>query len=264
MDRPRSERKSGWCRAMCARPSTCTTKSGTAAAAGWKEAGRSRGGGKSASAATVASFGRISPLKPVQGASCVGNHTCNIVVAYLEWRCYCICNINVAQQQGAESHGGQHPAAPEPHQHRSHREAHGPARPAGARVARAHDRRAVWRVVRPEARREFAAGETIRGRLVIPSYEHLTLELLVERIEPEHYFSYRWHPYAVDPKTDYSAEPTTLVEFRLEEQAGGTALTIIESGFDRIPLSRRAEAFRMNDKGWASQSQKLARYVEAQ
>ena len=112
---------------------------------------------------------------------------------------------------------------------------------------------------------EFTAGETIRGRPTIPRYEHLTLELLVERIEPEHYFSYRWHPYAVDPKVDYSAEPTTLVEFRLEEQAGGsTALTIIESGFDRIPLGRRAEAFRMNDQGWASQSQKLARYVEAQ
>ncbi len=111
---------------------------------------------------------------------------------------------------------------------------------------------------------EFAAGETIRGRLVIPGYEHVTLEMLVERIEPEHYFSYRWHPYAVDPKADYSAEPTTLVEFRLEEQAGGTALTIIESGFDRIPLRRRAEAFRMNDQGWASQAEKLARYVEAQ
>jgi len=111
---------------------------------------------------------------------------------------------------------------------------------------------------------EFATGETIRGRLVIPGYEHVTLEMLVERIEPEHYFSYRWHPYAVDPKADYSAEPTTLVEFRLEEQAGGTALTIIESGFDRIPLSRRAEAFRMNDQGWASQSEKLARYVGAQ
>jgi uncharacterized protein YndB with AHSA1/START domain len=111
---------------------------------------------------------------------------------------------------------------------------------------------------------EFVPGQTIRGKLTIPGYDHLTLDMLVERIEPEHYFSYRWHPYAVDPKTDYSAEPMTLVEFRLEEEAGGTALTIIESGFDRIPLNRRAEAFRMNDKGWASQSEKLARYVEAQ
>jgi uncharacterized protein YndB with AHSA1/START domain len=110
----------------------------------------------------------------------------------------------------------------------------------------------------------FGQGKPTRGKLIIPGYDHLTLDMLVERIDPERYFSYRWHPYAVDPKTDYSAEPTTLVEFRLEEQAGGTALTIIESGFDRIPLSRRAEAFRMNDQGWASQSEKLARYVEAQ
>ncbi|HEV8380492.1 MAG TPA: SRPBCC family protein [Gemmatimonadales bacterium] len=111
---------------------------------------------------------------------------------------------------------------------------------------------------------EFAPSQTIRGKLQIKGYDHLTLELSVERIEPEHYFSYRWHPYAVDPKVDYSGEPTTLVEFRLEEQEAGTALTIVESGFDRIPLSRRAEAFRMNDQGWESQSQKLARYVEKQ
>ena len=111
---------------------------------------------------------------------------------------------------------------------------------------------------------EFAAGETIRGRLVIPGYEHVTLEMLVERIEPEHYFSYRWHPYAVDPKIDYSTEPTTLVEFRLEEAPEGTMLTVVESGFDRVPAGRRDEAFRMNDQGWASQSEKLARYVEAQ
>ena len=104
-------------------------------------------------------------------------------------------------------------------------------------------------------------GRWIRGRLAIPDYEHLTLEMLVERIDPEQYFSYRWHPYAVDPAVDYSAEPTTLVEFHLAETEGGTALTIVESGFDRIPLARRAEAFRMNDAGWAGQAKKLAHYV---
>jgi len=107
----------------------------------------------------------------------------------------------------------------------------------------------------------FAAGTTVRGRLTIPGYDHLTLEMQVERIEPERYFSYRWHPYAIDPKVDYSTEPTTLVEFRLEEIPGGTAVTIVESGFDRIPLARRSEAFRMNDAGWDGQSKKLARYV---
>ena len=109
----------------------------------------------------------------------------------------------------------------------------------------------------------FAAGAAIRGRLTIPGYDHLTLELQVEQIEPERYFAYRWHPYAIDPNVDYSTEPTTLVEFHLAEIAGGgaTAVTIVESGFDRIPLARRAEAFRMNDAGWDGQSKKLARYV---
>jgi len=107
----------------------------------------------------------------------------------------------------------------------------------------------------------FAPGATIRGRLTIPRYDHLTLEIQVEQVEPERYFSYRWHPYAIDPKVDYSSEPTTLVEFQLDEIAGGTAVTIVESGFDRIPLARRAEAYRMNDNGWAGQIKNLARYV---
>jgi uncharacterized protein YndB with AHSA1/START domain len=108
---------------------------------------------------------------------------------------------------------------------------------------------------------EFAEGATIRGKITHPGYEHVTMEMLVERIEPERYFSYRWHPYAIVPGVDYSAEPTTLVEFMLEETEGGTAVTIVESGFDRIPLARRAEAFRMNDQGWAGQIKNLARYV---
>lgn len=109
---------------------------------------------------------------------------------------------------------------------------------------------------------EFAAGATVRGKVTIKGYEHLTLDMQVGRIEPERYFSYRWHPYPIDPKVDYSTEPTTLVEFRLDEMAGGgTAVTIVESGFDKIPLARRAEAYRMNDQGWAAQAKKLAAYV---
>lgn len=109
--------------------------------------------------------------------------------------------------------------------------------------------------------RPFAPGAAVVGRLTIPGYEHVTLEILVEKVEPEHHFSYRWHPGAVDPAIDYSAEPTTLVEFRLEETAGGTTITIIESGFDRLPASRRAEAFRMNEAGWNGQGKKLVAYV---
>ena len=109
--------------------------------------------------------------------------------------------------------------------------------------------------------RPFAPGAAVLGRLTIPGYEDAAMEVLIERVEPEGYFSYRWHPYAVDPAVDYTSEPTTLVEFRLEETAGGTRVTITESGFDQLPASRRAEAFRMNEGGWTSQSKKLVDYV---
>src|SRR5438552_15422363 len=96
----------------------------------------------------------------------------------------------------------------------------------------------------------FAEGATIRGRITYPGYEHVTMEMLVERMDPERLFSYRWHPYAVSPDADYSAEPTTLVEFRLEEVPGGTLLTIVESGLDRLPTEPRPMAFGMNTPGW--------------
>ena len=117
----------------------------------------------------------------------------------------------------------------------------------------------TWFGVRLQS--DFAEGATIRGQITHPNYEHVTMEVVVERMEPEQYFSYRWHPYAVDPNTDYSDEPRTLVEFRLEESGDGTVLTIIESGFDRIPLARRAEAWRMNEGGWTAQVRNLDRHV---
>ena len=84
----------------------------------------------------------------------------------------------------------------------------------------------------------------------------------VERIEPEHYFSFRWIPYGIDAEADPQNEPTTLVEFRLETVPEGTLLTIEESGFDRVPAHRRERAFRMNEAGWAGQAENLKRYVE--
>ena len=108
---------------------------------------------------------------------------------------------------------------------------------------------------------EFAEGRTIKGRITHPGYEHVTMDLMVERIEPERYFSYRWHPYAIEPTVDYSAEPTTLVEFMLEEAEGGTEITIVESGFDQIPLHRRDEAYRMDEQGWTGQIKNIERYV---
>lgn len=107
----------------------------------------------------------------------------------------------------------------------------------------------------------FTECATVRGQITHPGYEHLTMELIVERLEPERYFAYRWHPYAIDPKIDYSQEPATLVEFRLEDAGSGTTLTIVESGFDRIPLARRAEAFKMNEGGWTQQVRNIERHV---
>jgi len=109
----------------------------------------------------------------------------------------------------------------------------------------------------------FTPGASIIGQITEPGYEHLTMEIMIEQVEPEQLFSYRWHPYAIDPDVDYSGEPTTLVEFRLAEVAGGTELTVVESGFDQIPAARRAEAFRMNDEGWTEQIRRIERYVTA-
>ena len=108
----------------------------------------------------------------------------------------------------------------------------------------------------------FAPGARAQGRITHPGYEHLTLEMTVERMEPQQLFSWRWHPYAVDPKQDYSSEPTTLVECELTDVPGGTRLRVVESGFDRIPLTRRSEAYRMNSQGWAQQVQNIAKYVD--
>ena len=107
----------------------------------------------------------------------------------------------------------------------------------------------------------FREGATIRGRITHPGYEHVTMEMTVERIDPERLFSYRWHPYAIDPAVDYRAERTTLVELRLEDDAGGTRLTVVESGFDRVPKARRDEAFRMNESGWSAQVGNIERHV---
>jgi uncharacterized protein YndB with AHSA1/START domain len=106
----------------------------------------------------------------------------------------------------------------------------------------------------------FAAGQRAKGHVLHPGYEHLVWDVLVERVEPERLLSFRWHPYAIDPKKDYSHEPTTLVEFTLADAEGGTLLTVVESGFDRIPVERRDEAYRMNSGGWDVQVQNVARY----
>jgi uncharacterized protein YndB with AHSA1/START domain len=107
----------------------------------------------------------------------------------------------------------------------------------------------------------FVPGQISRGRITYPGYEHIKWEAVVQKIEPERLFSFTWHPYAIDPKIDYSKEHPTLVEFRLEQIPAGTLLLLTESGFDKIPGDRRFEAFRMNDQGWTEQMKNIEIHV---
>jgi uncharacterized protein YndB with AHSA1/START domain len=107
----------------------------------------------------------------------------------------------------------------------------------------------------------FAPGAEVSGKISIRNYDHVTMTIWIETMEPERFFSFRWHPYAVEDGVDYAAEPTTLVSFTLEDATGGTRLTIVESGFDAIPESRRAKAFTMNSKGWDGQAENIRKFL---
>jgi uncharacterized protein YndB with AHSA1/START domain len=107
----------------------------------------------------------------------------------------------------------------------------------------------------------FLPGQTARGYLTWPSYEHLLMEVAVQKLDPETFFSFTWHPYAIDPKVDYSQETPTLVEFTLAPSALGTLLTLTETGFENLPVARLADAFRMNDTGWSQQLGNIETYI---
>jgi uncharacterized protein YndB with AHSA1/START domain len=111
----------------------------------------------------------------------------------------------------------------------------------------------------------FVPGQVSRGQMTYPGYEHVKWEAVIEKMEHERLFSFRWpHPKSLekaDAPRDYSGEPTTLVEFRLERIAGGTLLVLTESGFDQLPRDRRAKVFRENEGGWTEQLKNLENYV---
>ena len=107
----------------------------------------------------------------------------------------------------------------------------------------------------------FVPGSYLRGKITHKGYEHYPFEITIDRVEPERLLSWRWHPNAVDSKVDYSKEPMTLVVFELEDAPGGTRLTVVESGFDGIPESRRLDAYRGNEKGWTMQMESIQRHV---
>ncbi|MBO1541312.1 SRPBCC family protein [Pseudomonas sp. OA65] len=117
-----------------------------------------------------------------------------------------------------------------------------------------------WFGVALEGKR-FVAGERTQGQITYPGYEHLIWDVAVERVEPERVFSFRWHPYAVEPQVDYSKESETRVLFELEDLDGGTLLKVVESGFNNIPEARRLKAFRMDSRGWDEQMANIETFL---
>ena len=142
----------------------------------------------------------------------------------------------------------------------------------------------VWRAISDAAKfgtgfgmkfeGQFAPGALMRG-VIVPTkvdpdvaakqkpYEGKPVEITIDRIEPESLFSFRWHPYAIEPATDYSGEPMTLVVFELGDQPDGTLITVVESGFDAIPIERRRKAFESNSEGWELQMAAIRDYAAA-
>ena len=142
-------------------------------------------------------------------------------------------------------------------------EKHVELKAAPARVWRAlTDHREFGEWFRVALEQPFAVGAESTGHITHPGYEHVRWTAQVVAMEPERRFAFTWRPYAIDPAVDYSAEPPTLVEFLLEPRGDGTRLTIIESGFDRIPAHRRDEALRMNEAGWAAQMDNIRAHVD--
>ena len=123
------------------------------------------------------------------------------------------------------------------------------------------DHREFGQWFRVEIDAPFIAGQPSSGHLKVAGYEHLRWQVVIQKMEPEKLFSFTWHPYAIDPQQDYSGETPTLVEFRLEPIADGTLLRVTESGFEKLPAGRRAEAFRMNDGGWSAQLRNIETHV---
>jgi len=122
-----------------------------------------------------------------------------------------------------------------------------------------HNEFGAWFRVKLDA--PFKVGEESHGQITWPGYEHVTWRAVVQQIDPEQYFAFTWHPYSVDPNTDYSEETPTLVEFHLETTPTGTLLKVTESGFSDIPDARRKEAFLRNSEGWTQQMKNIEEYV---
>ncbi len=111
--------------------------------------------------------------------------------------------------------------------------------------------------------RGVIVGTTVNAEVAKAQKQHagIPFDITIEEMQPERLFSFWWHPHAIERGVDYSAEPTTLVAFALEDAENGVLLTVTESGFDRIPLARRAQAFQAQEGGWSIMVKVMGEYL---
>jgi uncharacterized protein YndB with AHSA1/START domain len=113
----------------------------------------------------------------------------------------------------------------------------------------------VWRMVtEPEQMTRWFADEVDLDPAVGAEGElrfktHRTFTLRVEAVEPMHRFAFRW---AAVPGDKPPGGNSLLVEFTLSEEAGGTRLRVVESGFEHLDWSDAEIAKYADDHnhGW--------------
>lgn len=106
----------------------------------------------------------------------------------------------------------------------------------------------------------FSEGARVTGQMTHPQFEHISFNATIERMEPERDLAWRWH-VLIDADSGLVSEPTTLVEFHLEDVDGGTLLTVTESGFDSMPAEYRDAVYRGNEGGWSQQIVSIQRFL---
>ncbi|MEZ5162248.1 MAG: SRPBCC domain-containing protein [Fimbriimonadaceae bacterium] len=106
----------------------------------------------------------------------------------------------------------------------------------------------------------FAEGETLRLDFQVENCDDCFM--VVKEINPEDRVAFQWHPGEDCPIDTYPREEMTTITFELLEQGDGTSLVMVESGFDRVPLSRRAKCLELNTGGWDYELKELVEVLE--
>jgi uncharacterized protein YndB with AHSA1/START domain len=107
------------------------------------------------------------------------------------------------------------------------------------------------------------AGGEVWMTSVLPGHSGQRFRVTIAEMTPPLRLVWTWHPGEIDPAIDYSREPRTTVTFTLTPTAGGTRLTVEETGFDAIALARRARVYGDNSQGWSEVLVWLQRHAEA-